>query len=196
MVANPVLACHHRSMGIHSTGRDARATIREARGGVDVHRTQYEETQLERRILELLEQAGHRLTAPRMQLIKAVSTLVQRPFTGEDLYEDLRRQGVGRATVFRTLKLLQDLGVLSRLHMEDGCQRYIVAPPGVPHDADHHDRLICRHCGRVAYLEECPMEESIARIAQQSGYRVETHHLDIVGVCADCHVPEPAQPVR
>lgn len=157
---------------------------------------EFDVRQLEHHILGLLEQAGHRLTGPRVQLVKAVSALEQRPFTGEDLYEDLRVRGVGRATVFRTLKLLQDLGVLSRLHMEDGCQRYIVAPPGDPQNPDHHDRLICRHCGRVAYLEECPMEESIARIAEQSGYRVETHHLDIVGVCSACHAPDSPQPVR
>ncbi len=83
---------------------------------------------MEQYILQVLEQSGHRLTGPRVQLAKAVSDLGQRPFSGEALYEDLRSQGVGRATVFRTLKLLQDLGVaLMCLHMEDGCQRYIVA---------------------------------------------------------------------
>ncbi|MFS8582973.1 MAG: transcriptional repressor [Limnochordales bacterium] len=147
---------------------------------------------LEQHILDLLEEAGHRLTGPRVQLAKAVSAMAHRPFSGEDLYEDLRRRGVGRATVFRTLKLLQDLGVLSRLHMEDGCQRYIVAPPGGPADADHRDRLICRRCGRVAYLDQCPMEESMARVAEQLGYHIESHHLDIVGLCADCHGAETA----
>lgn len=146
-------------------------------------------------ILQVLEQAGHRLTGPRVQLARAVSDLGQRPFSGEALYEDLRSRGVGRATVFRTLKLLQDLGVLTRLHMEDGCQRYIVGPPGGLSDPDHRDRLICRRCGRVAYLEHCPMEESMARMAEELGYRIESHHLDIVGVCADCHVPETT-PVR
>lgn len=141
---------------------------------------------LEKRMIAALEESGHRLTEPRLQLIKAVAAQDQKPFTGEDLYEDFRPTGLGRATVFRTLKLLQDLGVLSRLHLADGCQHYIVAPQDDLHDADHHDRLICRSCGRVAYLESCPMAESIARIAKESGYRVETHHLDILGLCNDC----------
>lgn len=165
-------------MGIHRKNREENNGA-----GVDTER-------LEHHIIELLEQSGHRLTAPRVQLAKAVSDLGHKPFSGEDLYEDLREQGIGRATVFRTLKLLQDLGVLSRLHMEDGCQRYIVTPPGGPWDPDHHDRLICRRCGRVAYLAECPMEESMARMAEQLGYRIESHHLDIVGVCADCHTTD------
>ncbi|MBO8142047.1 MAG: transcriptional repressor [Firmicutes bacterium] len=140
---------------------------------------------VEQRLRNLLEQAGHRVTEPRMQLIRAVAAQDFRPFTGEALYEGLRDTGLGRATVFRTLRLLQNLGALSRLHLDDGCQRYVLTLPGASENG-HHDRLICRQCGRVAYLEQCPMEDSLNRIAEQSGYRVESHHLDILGLCGDC----------
>lgn len=143
-------------------------------------------------IFTLLEQAGHRLTEPRMELIRAVSAQAQHPFTGEDLYEDLRGTGLGRATVFRTLKLLLDLNVLSRLHMEDGCQQYILGPADGSRRDNHHDRLICRVCGRVAYLDHCPMEDSIAGIAKRTGYSVESHQLDIIGLCGDCHPVQQA----
>lgn len=142
------------------------------------------------RIFSLLETAGYRLTEPRIELIHAVSAQAQRPFTGEELYEELRETGLGRATVFRTLKLLLDLNILSRLHMEDGCQQYILAPADNHPGENHHDRLICRLCGKVAYLDHCPMEEAIADIAKRFGYRVETHHLDIFGLCSDCHFAE------
>lgn len=141
---------------------------------------------IEAHIVRALEEAGHRLTEPRLQLIRAVADQSERPFTGEALYEELKKTGLGRATVFRTLKLLQDLGVLSRLHLFDGCQHYIVTPHDAQRDHSHQDRLICRQCGRVTYLDDCPMSESIARIAEQSGYRIESHHLDILGLCADC----------
>src|SRR5690625_2583605 len=97
---------------------------------------------IEMQMVRSLESAGHRLTGPRRQLIKAVSAQSERPFTGEELYDHVKRSGLGRATVFRTLKLLQDLGLLSRLHLFDGCQHYIVAPVENPHDAHHQDRLI------------------------------------------------------
>lgn len=144
-------------------------------------------------IFAAVERAGHRLTEPRMELIRAVSEQNERPFTGEDLYDELRDTGLGRATVFRTLRLLLELNVLSRLHMEDGCQQYVLAPPADDHGDDHHDRLICRMCGRVAYLDDCPMEDAISGIAKRSGYRVETHHLDIIGLCARCD-EQPASP--
>lgn len=136
-------------------------------------------------MIRSLEQAGHRVTQPRTQLIRAVAAQEERPFTGEALYEELKEAGLGRATVFRTLKLLQDLGILSRLHLPEGCQHYIVSPP--EHQSDeHHDRIICRTCGRVVYLDHCPMGEVIAEIAKASGYKVETHHLDFLGICSDC----------
>lgn len=141
---------------------------------------------IEAQIVHALEDAGHRLTEPRLQLIRAVADQSERPFTGEALYDDLKQTGLGRATVFRTLKLLQDLGVLSRLHLFDSCQHYIVTPHDLQRDTSHQDRLICRQCGRVAYLDNCPMSESIARIAQESGYRIESHHLDILGLCGHC----------
>src|SRR5690625_2136685 len=137
-------------------------------------------------IASVLEKAGHRLTEPRLDLIRAVSAQGERPFTGEDLYDELRPTGLGRATVFRTLKLLLDLNVLSRLHMEDGCQQYILAPGDDSHGDNHHDRLICRECGRVSYLDQCPMEDIIPDIAERFGYNVEGHHLDIIGLCGEC----------
>lgn len=138
-------------------------------------------------IFSIVEAAGHRLTEPRRELIRAVSAQAERPFTGEDLYDELRETGLGRATVFRTLKLLLDLNVLSRLHMEDGCQQYILAPADDTHGDNHHDRLICRECGRVSYLDHCPMEDILPDIAQRFGYNVEGHHLDIIGLCGECH---------
>lgn len=157
--------------------------------------TKLHERELEHRIIDRLERAGHRLTEPRTLLVRAVSGRKYTPFTGEDLYEQLRETGLGRATVFRTLRVLQDIGVLTRLHTTDGCRRYIVGPPDDDHDADHHDRLICRECGHVAYLDECPMQDALSRIARQSGYKVETHQLDIVGLCADCTASEPMSPL-
>lgn len=142
-------------------------------------------TSLEERLIRSLEEAGHRVTEPRTQLIRAVAAQNERPFTGEALYEELKSAGLGRATVFRTLKLLQDIGVLSRLHLPEGCQHYVVSPPDRAHDS-HHDRIICRECGRVVYLDQCPMGEVISKIARESGYRVETHHLDFLGTCSEC----------
>ena len=64
-----------------------------------------------------MEEQGHRLTAPRRAVLEAIDATVA-PFTVEDLCDVL--PGVGRATVFRTIRLLQDLAVLCRVPLEDG----------------------------------------------------------------------------
>ncbi|REJ34418.1 MAG: hypothetical protein DIU82_09060 [Bacillota bacterium] len=180
-LANGPGACHHKGMGTRADSRNRVETRDRTAGRSDADRAALADY-----ILGLLEQSGHRVTEPRVQLIQAVVAWERQAFTGEDLYAELRPTGLGRATVFRTLRLLQELGVLTRLHLADGCQRYVVTPPASGHSPEHMDRLICRQCGRVAYLDECPMEGSLARIAQATGYRVDGHHLDIVGLCAEC----------
>lgn len=133
-----------------------------------------------------MEENGLRLTGPRKVIIGAVAAKGERAFTGEALYEELRETGLGRATVFRTLKVLHQLGVLSRLHLNDGCQRYVLAPTDPGQGGHHHDRLICRECGQVGYLDRCPLHEALSGIAKASGYEIETHQLDLLGVCQDC----------
>ena len=88
-------------------------------------------------MIQTLEQAGHRVTEPRSQLIKAVVAQKER-LTGGPCTK-LKEAGLGRTTVFGTL-LLQDLGLLSRLHLPEGCQHYIVSPPE-HQDGKHHDRI-------------------------------------------------------
>lgn len=136
------------------------------------------------KFIEQVKKRGYKLTEPRRRLLERVQEL-ERPFTAEELYEMMSRQGIGRATVFRTLKLLLDIGVLVRVHLEEGCQHYQLAA-GLPGEEHHHDRIICRACGRITDLDECPMREDAAAIAKRSGYRLQGHHLDLYGICSRC----------
>ncbi len=134
--------------------------------------------------IEQLRKQGHKVTAARRRLLEH---LVGReaPFTAEELHGELAMSGVGRATVFRTLKLLQDEGILVRVHLEHGCQHYQAAP-GIPGAAHHHDRIVCRECGDIALLDECPMRSDVSEIAGRSGFRLQGHHLDLYGICRSC----------
>lgn len=137
-------------------------------------------------IVHNVEQAGYRLTSPRLQLIETIAALRHQTFTGEQLYNQVKGDGLGRATVFRTLKLLQELGLLLKLHQAHGCNHYIVALPEQKQSTTHQDRLVCRTCGRTDYLKHCPIDDAITHIAKQSGYHIETHHLHVVGICDRC----------
>ncbi len=134
--------------------------------------------------IDQLKRNGHKVTAPRRKLLQYLDGR-DAPFTAEEIYGELSATGVGRATVFRTLKLLQDVGVLVRVHLEHGCQHYQAAP-GIPGDTHHHDRIICRECGDIALLDQCPMRSDVSDIARRSGFRIQGHHLDLYGICSSC----------
>ncbi len=131
-----------------------------------------------------LQRNGYKLTRPRRLLLEYLESM-ERPFTADELYHELSRSGIGRATVFRALKLFLELDILVRVHLEEGCQHY-QASPGFPGDDHHHDRIICRSCGDIQLLDQCPMRDDVSTIAHRSGYRLQGHHLDLYGICSRC----------
>ena len=133
------------------------------------------------KIIGQLTKDGHRLTTPRQAIIKMVAPR-QDHFSAQEVWEDvkLRYSGIGRATVFRTLDLLTELGVLNRIHTGDGCHRYTVC------ETTHHHHLMCVDCGSVLSLEAGGIESQIRKMAAEAGFDLLTHHLELVGRCAEC----------
>ena len=132
-------------------------------------------------IIGQLTKEGHRLTTPRQAIIRMVAPR-QDHFSAQEVWEDVksRYSGIGRATVFRTLDLLTELGVLNRIHTGDGCHRYTVC------ETKHHHHLMCVSCGTVLPLEAAGIEGQIRRMAAEAGFDLLTHHLELVGRCAAC----------
>jgi Fur family transcriptional regulator, ferric uptake regulator len=132
-------------------------------------------------IIGRLTREGHRLTTPRQAIIKLVAPRNDH-FSAQEVWDEVRSQyhGIGRATVFRTLDLLTELGVLNRIHTGDGCHRYTVC------ETRHHHHLMCVECGKVASLEAGGIEQQIRRMAGDAGFELLTHHLELIGRCADC----------
>jgi Fur family transcriptional regulator, ferric uptake regulator len=137
--------------------------------------------------LELkLAEAGLRMTGPRRVLL---GEIVRRrsSFTAADLLGAVDRRGadVGRATVFRTLDMLVEHGILRRIHTESGASwghSYVLCGLG---DAHHH-HLVCTTCGRVSDFEGCSVEGLIPGLEAQTGFHVQGHHLELYGECEAC----------
>ena len=132
-------------------------------------------------LLDALDAAGLRKTDAR----RTVATLIadrDGPFTAADLLADARARqvGVGRATVFRALDTLSDLGVVERLDLPNGEHAYVGCEPV------HHHHVICTTCGRMTEVEDCGMRDVAREVARRSGYRVDTHRLELFGTCPDC----------
>jgi Fur family ferric uptake transcriptional regulator len=132
-----------------------------------------------------LRRSGERMTRPR----RTVAGLIDRRdghFTSADLLGDARQRGVpiGRATIFRTLELFAELGVVERIDLPSGEHAYVVCEPA------HHHHVVCSSCGRTAEIDDLGLEALTAGVEQRTGFRVDRHRVELFGLCADCRERE------
>jgi len=141
---------------------------------------------LRERFNQCLLQRGLKSTQQRAVILETFLA-TQGHFSTEELYLAIRRHHprIGYATVYRTLKLLTDCGLAVERQFGDGQARY------EPVDAEeHHDHLICTVCGSIREFENGEIERLQEVIAQHHGFRMESHRLDLFGVCAQCQQKE------
>ena len=102
--------------------------------------------------------------------------------TAQELWSRLRvrESRTGLATVYRTLALLSDAGVVDVLSHHGGEQCYRLCGEA------HHHHLLCERCHRVVEVEECDLGNWVAEAAKQHGFVATDHRVEIVGLCADC----------
>jgi len=134
-------------------------------------------------ITERLELRGHRVTPSRRRVLQAVLAQPAH-FTVEDVLRATRR--VGRATDFRTIKILIDLDILCRIALEDGALQYRVSTRG------HHHHLVCVECRRVEDFTMCDVAPLVRQLAAATEYEIEGHRLEVYGRCHECR--ERARP--
>lgn len=130
----------------------------------------------------MTQAAQTRTTGPR----RAIASLIARRrghFTANDLLADAaaRHVQVGRATVFRTLDLLATRGQLERIDLPSGEHAYVACEP-----REHHHHVVCRVCGKSADVRDAGMAELVRELGARSGYRIESHRLELFGLCPDC----------
>lgn len=132
-------------------------------------------------IVTALDRAGYRLTEPRRSLAALIASH-DGHFTAGELLRETRAQrlGVGRATVFRTLEVLEGLGAVERLDLPSGEHAYVVC------QRSHHHHVICSQCGRTNEIDDGDLRAVVNEIARRTGYRVDDHRLELFGLCPAC----------
>ena len=132
-------------------------------------------------IVTALEGAGYRLTEPRRSLAGLIADQ-DGHFTAAALVDAAREAHleVGRATVFRTLDVLADLGAVERLDLPSGEHAYVGCEPA------HHHHVVCSGCGRTDEIDDEGLRSVVADVARRTGYRVDDHRLQLFGLCPAC----------
>jgi Fur family ferric uptake transcriptional regulator len=129
----------------------------------------------------LLEGVGVRAT--RQRLVVLTELMAERnDATAQELHERLRARGerLGLATVYRTLRLLADEGVVDALSHHPGELCYRLCSEG------HHHHLVCSSCHQVVELDECELEPWLERVSEAHGFVTTGHRLEVAGLCSDC----------
>jgi Fur family ferric uptake transcriptional regulator len=132
-------------------------------------------------IVTALDRAGYRLTEPRRRLAALIAAH-DGHFTTGDLVGEARAEHVrvGRATVFRTLEVLEELGAVERLDLPSGDHAYVVCR------RSHHHHVLCSRCGRAQEIDDAGLRVVVGEIARRTGYRVDEHRLELFGLCPAC----------
>lgn len=103
--------------------------------------------------------------------------------SAEELYSRLKHSehNPGLATVYRTLNLLREAGLVDQKQFADGKSVFEILAPG-----SHHDHLICVSCHKVIEFENDEIERLQEQVAKRYGFHLTHHSLELFGYCADC----------
>ena len=128
-------------------------------------------------IIKRCEDKGLRMTEQRRVIAKVLEGADDHPDV-EELYvrASALDSAISIATMYRTVKLFEEAGILEKHEFGDGRARYETA------DRDHHDHLIDMQTGEVVEFVDAEIEELQERIAARLGYRLKGHRLELDGV--------------
>jgi Fe2+ or Zn2+ uptake regulation protein len=135
---------------------------------------------MERTLSAALRERGQRVTPQRLVVARVLDEL-RRHATAETVYGEVsaRMPGVSLPTVYATLDLLEELGLVVRVGSEGGA---VVYDPRT----DEHHHLVCRRCGAIADVDADVRTAAVLAAARDSGFAPDSAQVVVKGLCAEC----------
>jgi Fur family ferric uptake transcriptional regulator len=134
---------------------------------------------------EDLKKKGYKLTPQRRSIVDTIIENEGQHLTAEEIYDKVKKgcPEIGLATVYRTILLLEELGVISRLDLNDGCSRYEILHSNETH---RHHHLICNACHKVSEVQDDLLEDLEISIEKQYRFKILDHSVKFYGICDEC----------
>ena len=131
----------------------------------------------------ILAANNYKLTSQRKQILKTLLDNQGQHLSAEDIYEILKQDNpsIGLATVYRTLELFCDLGLIQQLDFDDERKRYELEG-----DDTHHHHLICLNCNKIIEFNDQILEEFEQDLQQEHNFKVTEHKMKFYGYCDKC----------
>jgi Fur family ferric uptake transcriptional regulator len=132
---------------------------------------------------DTLRASGFRVTPQRQLVLEAVTKLEHA--TPEEIFGDIhqRARGVNVSTVYRTLEVLEKVGLVTHTHLGHGAPRYHLAAEA------QHVHLVCRDCEKVIQVEPDAVSGLVTALDAGFGFETDVGHLTVFGRCRDCRTP-------
>jgi len=129
-------------------------------------------------IVDLIVSSGNSVTNSRRRII---AEIVRKDglFTSEEITKDL--PNIGRATVYRTIKLLYELEKICRINIVDDHSYYALS------SSDHHHHTICKKCNKIEEINLSGLEKSIRKYEKDFNGELVSHNLELYIICQDCN---------
>lgn len=132
-----------------------------------------------------LKGQGYKLTPQRRAVLDVIIENEGKHLSSEEIYDIVKANcpDIGLATVYRTLNLLEKMGVICKMNFDDGCNRYEL----VHDEEDHqHHHLICRGCGKVEEVEDDLLDVLEQKIEEKYQFIIKDHSVKFYGYCSEC----------
>lgn len=136
-------------------------------------------------LADRLRRQSRKVTGPREAILNMLREH-GRPLSAREIFHALsgpRGKDCALATIYRSMHLLESMGMVKKFDLGSGGARFELLPEG---DDGHHHHLVCTNCSDVREIDDCFPEELERRIATQSGFKAVTHRLEFFGLCPRC----------
>ena len=135
---------------------------------------------------EKLRETGFKITPQRRAVIDILLKHNSEHLSSEQIYDLVRVDcpEIGLATVYRTMQLLDEIGVISKLNLDDGCIRYEISLN--KNECHNHHHLICKNCSKIIEVQEDLLESIESKIQERYKFDIVDHDVKFYGLCEDC----------
>lgn len=132
-----------------------------------------------------LKLKGYKLTPQRRAIVNMVFEKKGMHLTAEEIYDLVKIDcpEIGLATVYRTVQLLEQIGLIYKINLDDGCNRYELVNEDEVHQ---HHHLICTKCGKVIEVEGDLLDSIERKVEEKYKFKVENHSVKFFGICNEC----------
>lgn len=142
-------------------------------------------------LTKILEKNGYKTTTQRSSIYEVLSENNDKHLSPEDIYELIKDKNpkMGIATIYRTLQIFEEVGLVYKHNFDDGCSRYEILEPESGEVHLHH-HLLCKKCGKIIEVKEDLMNSLEEMIEKQYNFEILNHEVMFTGICSQCRNKE------